>query len=123
MPFNLLVGIRVSAVHKDGVTIECEVTEKLMNGAGVLHGGVAATLADVAVGMAVSRELGAFGHATTSELKINYLRPIVAGRVRARARLLRVGSTLCVGRVDVTDAEKKLACVAIVTYVRLDGKR
>src|SRR5450432_3099707 len=58
IPFNALVGLRLVRLHKDGVTIECALRPELLNGSGVLHGGVTATLADVAVGMALARHLG-----------------------------------------------------------------
>jgi uncharacterized protein (TIGR00369 family) len=56
---------------------------------------------------------------TTTDLKINYLRPIAEGKLVARAHLLRVGKKLCVGRVDMHDSHRKLAAVAIVTYMLL----
>ncbi|MCU1275956.1 MAG: hypothetical protein JWO48_3387 [Bryobacterales bacterium] len=94
--------------------------KELLNFAGVLHGGVTATLADVAVGQALAKRLGRFGASTTAELKINYLRPITGRKVTARSHLLRVGKTLCIARVDVFDDQRNLAAVALVTYMRLD---
>ncbi len=119
MPFNRLLGIRVVRLHADGVTIECPVRAELLNVAGVLHGGVAATLADAAVGIALTHHFGGKRAATTTELKINYLRPIPDGKISARAHLLRVGSKLVVGRVDLFDKNRKLAAAAIVTYMLL----
>jgi len=122
MPFNALLGIRLHRLHKDGVTICCDVEEKLLNGAGVLHGGVTATLADAAVGLATNRHYHG-RPITTIELKINYFRPLpLGGRVYARAKLLRTGATLSVGEVEIRDARKNLAGVAIVTYMLLDTK-
>jgi uncharacterized protein (TIGR00369 family) len=121
--FNQNLGIRIARQHRDGITIECRVRKELLNFAGVLHGGVTATLADVAVGQALARRLGSFGAATTAELKINYLRPILGRKVMARSHLLRVGKTLCVARVDVFDDQKNLAAVALVTYMRFSGGR
>ena len=37
----------------------------------------------------------------------------------ARARLLRIGAHLCVGRVDVFNAARQLAATALVTYMLL----
>jgi uncharacterized protein (TIGR00369 family) len=119
MAFNQLVGIRLARVHKDGVTIDCKLRPELMNAFGVLHGGVTATLADAAVGIAISLRVGRPRAATTVEMKLNYLRPVVSGKIRARARLLRVGSTLCVGRVDLFDDAKELVGSALVTYMLL----
>jgi acyl-CoA thioesterase len=119
IPFNRHVGIRLARTHPDGVTVECRLRDEVLNASSVLHGGVTATLADVAVGIALTYHLGRKRAATTVELKLNYLRPVVAGRIRARARLLRVGSTLACGRVDLTDDHKQLVGTALVTYMIL----
>src|SRR5207237_9898654 len=98
MPFNALLGIHVLRYHSDGLTVECGVRDQLLNSAGVLHGGVLATVADAAVGIALARHFGGRRPMTTVEMKINYLRPVAEGNVRARARLLKVGTTLGCGR-------------------------
>ena len=118
--FNQLVGLRLVRLHKDGVTIECSLRPELMNGNGVVHGGVTATLADVAVGMALARHLGRPRAAATVELKINYLRPVARGKITARAHLVKVGSRLCCGRVEICDGEKRPVAAALITYMILD---
>lgn len=102
--------------HKDGVTVACRVRPELQNSQGVLHGGVTATLVDAAVGMASIRHLEGKRAVTTVELKLNYFIPITTGRVTARARLLRVGSSLIVGAVEVKDHRGRLAAFGTATY-------
>jgi len=115
--FNQYVGIQLLRKHPNGVTVECRMRKELLNFAGVLHGGVTATLADVAVGQALIQR----GHKTTTvELKINYLRPITGSKVTARSHLLRIGKTLSTARVDIFDDKKSLAAVALVTYMLLE---
>ena len=122
IPFNKLVGLRLVRFHADGVTIGCTVRPELLNASNVLHGGVSATLADVAVGVALSRHLGRPRAATTAEMKINYLRPVGEGKVTARAHLIRVGKNLCTARVDLFDSKRQQIAVALVTYMLLNGK-
>jgi len=119
MPFNKLLGVRIVRRHTDGVTIECKLRDELLNGAGVVHGGVLASMADTAMGIALHNHFGGRRPITTTDLKINYLRPVKHGKAVARSYLMRVGKTLCVGRVELFDAERKLAAVAIVTYIQL----
>jgi uncharacterized protein (TIGR00369 family) len=121
IPFNKLLGMRISRTHPDGVTIECKIVTHLLNSARVLHGGVSAALADAAVGIALHRHLGDHRPITTVEMKINYFRPVKQGRVFARSRLLRVGSTLCIGRVDIADGQSRAIGTALVTYMILSG--
>lgn len=117
--FAGLLGVRLSALHRDGLTLECPIRKELLNSAGVLHGGVSATLADAAVGVALHYLLGSHRPITTVEMKTNYFRPVASGRIFARAHMLRMGATLCVGRVDITDGEKKLVGAGMVTYMIL----
>ena len=122
IPFNRLLGIEVSRFHADGVTLRCQIRKELLNSHGAVHGGVTASLADVAVGVAVHCHSAVPRPISTVELKVNYLLPVKEGALYARARLLRVGSTLCVGRVDLTDGRSKAVGTAIVTYIFLDAR-
>ena len=119
MPFNALLGIRVLRFHSDGLTVELAVKEELLNSAGVLHGGVFATLADAAVGIALARHFEGKRSMTTTELKINYMRPVAEGKVRARARLLKVGTRLCVGSVEMKNAADQMVAAALLSYMLL----
>ncbi len=121
--FNALVGFELVKVHRDGATLQCKVRDELLNGAGVLHGGVAASLADAAVGTALHRHFPDRLPFATVEMKINYFRPVREGKLLARCKLLQVGSTLCVGRVDLVDDHRREVGVAIATYIFLDGRK
>ena len=118
--FNHLLGLELVRVHRDGLTLQCRVRPPLLNSAGSLHGGVTASLADAAVGSALYHHFGATRRFTTVELKVNYFRPVTEGRLVARSHLVRIGSTICVGRVDLSDGTRQSVGVAIVTYMLLD---
>jgi len=122
MAFEHSLAIRVVRKHKDGVTIQCPLRDEFLNSTGVLHGGVIASVADEAAWHAMLHAYKGERPATTTELKINYLRPIAGGKILARAYVLRAGKTLCVSRVDVFDTQKRLSAVGVVTYMLLDGK-
>ncbi len=121
MAFEDTLAIRVVRKHTDGVTVECALRKEYDNSQGVLHGGVIASIADEAAWHAMLHAYDGKRNATTSELKINYLRPIAGAKVVARAYALRAGKTLFVSRVDLFDTHKKLSAVGIVTYMLLPG--
>ena len=106
--------------HRDGLTIRCKIRDQLMNSAGSLHGGVTASVADAAVGSSLLYHCGLARRFTTVELKVNYFRPVREGVLMARAHLLRVGSSIAVGRVDLSDGHRRSVGVAIVTYMFVD---
>ena len=121
MAFENDLGLRVTRKHRDGVTVECPLRSGLLNSQGVLHGGVAASIADEAAWHAMLHQYGD-RPATTAELKVNYLRPVAGTKVIARAYVLRAGKTLFVSRVDLFDSEKNLGAVALVTYMLFNSK-
>ena len=120
MPFEHHLKLTVAERHADGVTIHFPLSPDFLNSHGVLHGGIAATIADEAAWHAIENNFG-YGarKSTTTELKVNYLRQIVGDKVTARAYLVRAGQTLCVSRVDIFDQQKKLSAIGIVTYMLL----
>lgn len=118
--FNGLLGMEVVRRHRDGLTIQCRIRPELLNSAGSVHGGVTASLADAAVGSALHHHFGGTRRFTTVELKVNYFRPVTEGRMIARSHLVRIGSKICVGRVDLFDGNRKSIGIAIVTYMLLD---
>lgn len=123
MTFTEFLQIRVAETHEDGVTIEVPTKDFYFNPDGSLHGGLIATIADESVWYAIEHALNSSRHSTTVELKVNYLRPAIdTACVRARTRLVKVGKTLCVGSVEVTDERGKLCAIASVTYMLL-GER
>lgn len=123
MPFEDYLSLRVTRRHKDGVTTECAIGPQLLNSNGVLHGGITASIADEAAWQSIEHHFAEKRSSTTVELKINYLRPIPPGKLKARAYLLRAGRSLCVSRVDMFDPHKRLAATALVTYMLLgNGK-
>jgi len=120
MPFENTLNARVARKHADGVTLHFALSAGYLNTSGVLHGGITASMADEAAWHAVENRFG-YGvrKSTTTELKVNYLRPIVGKKAIARAYMVRAGKTLCVMRVDIFDDKKNLAAIAIVTYMLL----
>lgn len=119
MAFEHKLPLRVTRRRKDGVTLVCTIHEDLLNETGTMHGGVIASIADEAVWHAINHHFGRKLPSTTTELKVNFLRPIRGRHVTARSVLVRAGRTLCVGRVDFLDENRRLAAVAIVTYMLL----
>jgi len=120
MSFEHALNLRVIEKHSDGVTVEFDLLPGWLNSHGVMHGGITASIADEAAWHAIETHFG-YGSrkSTTTELKVNYLRPIAGNTVSARARLVRAGKTLCVAQIEISDDQKNLAAIAIVTYMLL----
>jgi acyl-CoA thioesterase len=82
------------------------------------HGGIAATLTDIASGIAIARKVGDPYRSIdgTIELKINYLRKVVEGDLTATATLVHLGKRVAV--TEVTCTNRGVLCAkAIATFM------
>lgn len=119
VPFEDSLGLRITRRHKDGVTLEIPIRPDLLNGQKVMHGGVLAAIADEAAWHAILHCLGEKRNMTTTELKMNYLRPIAGVKIVAKTRVVKTGRTLCVAQVDLYDTRRQLGALGVVTYMLL----
>jgi uncharacterized protein (TIGR00369 family) len=114
-----LMNIRLVEVDKGRVVFEGTPEEYHYNPMGMIHGGLAATLLDSALGCSVNSCLAAGDFYTTLELKVNYLRPLTldTGTVRAVATILHIGRTTALAEGRVVDADDKLYAYASSTFL------
>ena len=84
-PIAALLGIRRASMADGRSVFELGIRPEHMNPHGVVHGGVVYTLADCAMGGALTSVLEPTERCATLELKINYLAPALAGELRAEA--------------------------------------
>ncbi len=99
-----IMNMRVIAAADGTATIEAFPHPKFYNPQQRIHGGYVATLIDTALGCAVQTKLANGVGFGTIELKVNYVRKLVA----ETGRLVCVGTVLHAGRTMLT-AEAKVA--------------
>ena len=118
-PFAHLLGFEIESVEEGKVTFAVEPGERHYNPFGVMHGGVAASLFDSALGCAVQSVLPAAKTAPTMELHINYIRPITVatGRVRCSGEIVHVGKRSAIAEGRLVDNDGKLYAHATGTFV------
>lgn len=111
-----VLGIGIVSSDPAEVVLEMEVGPKVHQPFGLLHGGASAVLAESAasIGAYLNCEEGVEFPVGT-DLNISHLRGKSEGTVRAVARPVRIGRTLQVWSIDVTDEEGKLVAVSRCT--------
>src|SRR6478672_8416169 len=77
-PIAQTMGMRFLEVEEGHAAFVCEPAEYHYNPIGVVHGGLAATLLDSAMGCAVHSTLPVGVGYTTLEIKVNYLRALTS---------------------------------------------
>ena len=88
-PIAQLPGIDIVELEIGKVVLEMEASEKLHNPIGTLHGEVLCDLADLAMGYAFFSTLEDNELFTTVEIKLNFLKPIWEGRLRAESKIIK----------------------------------
>jgi uncharacterized protein (TIGR00369 family) len=109
------LGARITEAEPGRVVLELVAGPQHRHGGGVVQGGVISQIADAAMGMSLAtlQEDGQWN--TTIELKINFLRPVVEGRLRAVGRVVEMKQTLLFGEADVVDEGGRLIARASST--------
>jgi uncharacterized protein (TIGR00369 family) len=109
------LGARISESEPGRVVLELEAGPEHRHGGGIVQGGVITQIADAAMGMSLAtlQEDGLWN--TTIELKINFIRPVVSGRLRAVGRVVEMKQTLMFSEADVLDDQDRLVARASST--------
>jgi uncharacterized protein (TIGR00369 family) len=109
------LGARISEAEPGRVVVELIAGPQHRHGGGVVQGGVVTQIADAAMGMSLAtlQEDGMWN--TTIELKINFIRPAIKGRLRAVGRVIEMRQTLLFSEADVFDDQDRLVARASST--------
>ncbi|MBV9789417.1 MAG: PaaI family thioesterase [Chloroflexi bacterium] len=120
-PFGWQLGLRYVERAPGRVTAMMEIDEALHNPGQVAHGGVMFTLADSAMGAATFTLLEPGQRCTTAELKLNYIAPIIKGKVTATATVISKRRRLAVVTAEVRDEQGELVGLAQGTFAIIRG--
>ncbi|HET7197981.1 MAG TPA: PaaI family thioesterase [Burkholderiales bacterium] len=116
-PIAQLLGFRLVEVEPGLAVFEVTPGEQHYNPIGVVHGGLAMTLLDSAMGCCVQASLPAGIAYTTLEAKTNLVRAIThsTGRLRAIGKLVHLGKRVATAEGRLEDASGKLYAHATTT--------
>ncbi|MEC7772901.1 MAG: hotdog fold thioesterase [Bacteroidota bacterium] len=114
------LGIEFTEVGDNYLIAKMNVTPDLHQPAGVLHGGATAALAET-VGSAASAVFCKKDNQMLRgiELSINHVRGIESGEVFARADAIKLGSTMQLWKISITDKDGKDISFAKLTTLTL----
>jgi len=113
LPLNQMartLGYDVVEAEKGRVVIAAEPKDDHFNPWGTVHGGLAATLLDSCMGLAIQSTVDKGVGSTTLEFKVSFIRPVTAetGLIRAEGKVLNSGRRAGTAEGWVTDAQGRL---------------
>ena len=113
--FMRTLGAVLESVESGTVTITCGFGDGLTQQHGLFHGGVVASLADVACGYAALSVMPADREVLTVEFKVHFLKPAKTDRLIAVGQVLQAGRTLTVCEGSVFDATRTRTLARMTT--------
>ncbi len=119
MPFLRWLGVQVVDLRPGHSQVRLPVRPEMLQVAGLLHGGIVASLIDVAGALAVFSAMSTGTEIRTLEMKVNYFRPVRGGAIQAHARLLHLGKRTAVTLCQVWGEGDTLCALGVVTFLRL----
>ncbi|MFB6752541.1 PaaI family thioesterase [Streptomyces sp. NPDC056353] len=116
-----LLGMRFDEVDHGRIVISLDTRPDFANPLGTVHGGIAATLLDSAMGCAVHTTLPAGAGYTTLELKVNYIRAASTDGVTltAEGTVIHAGRRTATAEGKVLDGQGRLMAHATTTCMIL----
>ena len=120
-PIATLLGFSLVEVEPGHAVFEVLPGEQHYNPIGVVHGGLAMTLLDSAMGCSIHTHMPAGAGYTTLEAKTNLIRAITSqtGKLRAIGAVLHLGGRVATAEGRLVDAAGKLYAHATTTCMVL----
>ncbi len=132
MPFNKLLAIKIESLDLQEVRLRIDMREELIGNfvQGILHGGVIASVLDIAGGMIAianafntkqqlseAERMEGIDKTGTINIRIDYLRPGRGQYFIATAQVLRSGRKVSVTRMALHDDKNVLIAVGTGNYI------
>jgi len=121
-PYPSHMSMRLAAIDIDRADIELETGPQHLQPYGIVHGGVLATLIDTATFWAAFMRIPEDAGLVNIDLKLNYLKPIINGRLKAEGRAIRSGNSISYAEARVLDTDGELIAHGTSTLMTLPDK-
>ena len=126
LPLNTIaetLGYDVTEVVRGRVVVTAKPNGTHLNPAGTVHGGLAATMLDSCMGLAIQSLLEKGVRSTTLEFKISLLRPITpeTGVIKAEGVVLSCGRRVGTAEGRITDRQGRLLAHGTTTCLILQS--
>jgi uncharacterized protein (TIGR00369 family) len=118
-PFDEFLGFEYERVKDGLVRLHLSIKPLYINSAGVVHGGVISTLADVAMSNLLEPDENGVQPAVTIDLHMTFLKGAKGNRMVAEASIVKTGRTMMYAECHIFNDEKELVAKAVGTFYRI----
>jgi uncharacterized protein (TIGR00369 family) len=121
--FDALYGLELVSASSEEVTARVPVRDDLLQPAGLVHGGVFASIAETVASLGTWWELHEQGSAVMGLAnQTSFLRPITTGTIHALARRRHRGRSTWVWEVELSDDAGRLCALVRMTIAVRAGR-
>ena len=115
-PFHQWLGLKVIAVHDDGIEIKATWREEWVVNLErrFTHGGILATLIDLGADWAMVKKLGR--GVPTIDMRVDYHAVALPGDLTVKGKIVRMGGQFSVSEASIFDQQGKLLASGRGTY-------
>lgn len=121
-PYPQHMRMTLDHIEADKADIMVNIGECHLQPFGIVHGGVLATMIDTATFWAAFLRLPEEAGLVNVDLKLNYLAPVVDGRLLAKGVCMRPGRSISYSEAKVYDEKDRLVAHGTSTLTALPGK-
>lgn len=121
-PYPSHMSMALDKIELDQAEVTLDLGPCHMQPFGIVHGGVLATLIDTATFWAAFLRLPENTGLVNVDLKLNYLKPVMEGRLRAFGTCIQAGKSISYSEAKVEDASGKIIAHGTSTLMALPGK-
>jgi uncharacterized protein (TIGR00369 family) len=126
LPVNTIaqtLGYDITEAESGRVVVAAQPNNTHLNPWGTVHGGLAATMLDSCMGLAIQSTLERGRGSTTVELKVSFVRPVTpnSGPIRAEGVVINSGRRIGIAEGRVTDSKGRLLAHGTTTCLIFDS--
>lgn len=121
--FLSFTDMKLESIEKGKAILSCENKKELSQSAGYMHGGMVAAILDTAGGFAAFTLIPPNCHIVTSELKINYLRPVISKKVIGIGEVISKGKKLIVVEAVLKDEDNNMLAKMMATMFVIEDNK
>lgn len=123
-PINSTIGMDLDRVEDGRAVFSLRAEPWLANPAGVIHGGMTATLLDTALTVAVITRLPQGKFATTTDLNVHFVRSLLptGEKITAEGNVVHIGTTFATAEGRVHDERGRLVAHATGSFAIIEPR-
>ena len=121
--FQIFTGMKLEKLEDKKSIISCENKKELSQGLGYMHGGMVTAILDTAGGFTAFTVIPSNCHLVTSELKINYMRPVISKKVFGIGEVISQGKKLIVVEATLKNEEDNMLAKMMATMFVVEDKK